>query len=100
MNRFVRAPIVSEFQSKSRSPRLWKMYYALTWGATLVGGVTMLCVDYPGNTRGDHVLKGAQDWARKTYENAILGENRHTNLGEGTRESAMSRPGGAKSTWP
>ena len=97
MSRFVRAPIVSEFQSKSRSPGLWKMYYALTWGVTLVGGATMLCVDYPGNTRGDHVLKGAQDWARKAYENAILGDNRHRNAGDDSRESSSRGPGGAKS---
>lgn len=72
MSRFLRAPVVSEFHSRERGPLFWKMYTVLTWGATLIGGVTMFSVDYVGNSRGDHVFKNAQEWMRRTYEDAIL----------------------------
>jgi hypothetical protein len=72
MSRFLRAPVVSEFQARERGPLFWKMYTVFTWGATLIGGVTMFSVDYVGNSRGDHVFKNAQEWTRRTYEDAIL----------------------------
>lgn len=76
MSRFLRAPVVSEFHSRERGPLFWKMYTALTWGATLIGGGTMFFVDYAGNSRGEHVFKSAQDWVKMSYENAVLSGGR------------------------
>ena len=89
MSRFLRAPVVSEYQSRERGPLFWKMYTALTWGATLIGGVTMFSVDYAGNSRGNHVLKSAQEWTRRTYEDVILNGGQVNSRGGGV-ESPVS----------
>jgi len=72
----LRAPIVAELAAQSSAystPWTWRWLPAATWLATLVGGATLFCVDYPGNARGDHALKGAQLWVRAAYEDAVLG---------------------------
>jgi hypothetical protein len=73
----LRAPIVSELRGAQPDARGgpwdWKFLTLFTWVASLGGGLVVASVDYPGNSRGDHALRGVQRRVRALYEDLILG---------------------------
>ena len=76
----LRAPIVSELRGSGGGgsggarggPWDWPFLTAFTWAATIGGGLVVASMEYPGNSRGDHALRGLQRRARALYEDIIL----------------------------
>ena len=75
---FTRAPIISELRAAGGAtaqsgPWDWRFLRVATWAATLGGGLVVASADYPGDSKGDHALRGVQTRVREAYEFLVLG---------------------------